>query len=76
MARNIKGEGMCAYGLIIQEIKATKDNFISSLDFVHESRRSNIDARMLAKSSIYSAIGKHVWFASPHLRVFVTPTLI
>jgi len=35
------------------------------VDFVHEKRASNVDAHSLAKSSLYDAIGRHVWFLDP-----------
>ena len=49
------------YGAVIKEIKGMARGF-QTIDFVHESRSSNIDAHVLAKSSLFDAIGRHVWF--------------
>ena len=51
-------------GAIIREIKATAEGF-QELEFVHECRNSNVDAHVLAKSSLYESIGRHVWFIDP-----------
>ena len=56
------------YGAVIKEIKEMARVF-QTIDFVHESRSSNIssniDAHVLAKSSLFDAIGRHVWFLDP-----------
>jgi hypothetical protein len=62
--RSIRGDGLGPYGPIVREIKARKSSF-QHVEFVHESRSSNVDAHRLAKSSVYLALGRHVWFLSP-----------
>jgi len=42
------------YGAVIKEIKEMARGF-QTIDFVHESRSSNIDAHVLAKSSLFDA---------------------
>lgn len=51
-------------GAIINEIKATAAGF-QKIDFVYESRNSNVDAHGLAKNSPFDAIGRHVWLIDP-----------
>jgi hypothetical protein len=62
--RSIRGDGLGPYGPIVREIKARKSSF-QHVEFVHESRSSNVDAHRLAKSSVYFALDRHVWFLSP-----------
>jgi hypothetical protein len=50
---------MGGYGQIIREIMA------GGRSFVHENRQANNDAHFLARSSIYSQMGRHVWFLAP-----------
>jgi hypothetical protein len=59
--RSLSGMGMGAYGHVVREIKARASVFIHS-EFVHENRASNVDAHVLARSSIYAPLGRHVWF--------------
>jgi hypothetical protein len=54
---------MGSYGHIVQEIRARSRKF-NSVDFAYEGRQSNVDARTLARSSIYNEHGRHVWFVS------------
>ena len=61
VVKNIKGDGMGSYGQIIREINARTETF-NSVDIVHEGRRSNIDAHMVARSCVSQSIGRHVWF--------------
>jgi hypothetical protein len=35
------------------------------VEFVHEGRRSNIDAHCLARSSVNFSVGRYVWFVAP-----------
>ena len=55
---------MGAYGHIVQEINARAGAFVSS-EFVHEGRASNVDAHVLARSSVYCEIGRKVLLLSP-----------
>jgi hypothetical protein len=56
---------MCPYGYIVREILSRAREF-GRTEFVHEYRESNEDAHILARSSVYSSVGRHVWFmASP-----------
>ena len=64
VVRNIKGGSTGAYGHIVQEINARAGVFVSS-EFVHEGRASNVDAHVLARSSVYCEIGRKVWLLSP-----------
>jgi hypothetical protein len=43
-------------------------------ELVHEGRDANVDADWLTKSSIYSSLGRHVWFFISQ-KVFVILTL-
>jgi hypothetical protein len=62
--RSIQDEGMGRYGAIVLEIKSRMENF-SRIDFIFERQSSNIDAHLLARSSINLPVGKHVWFLAP-----------
>ena len=64
VVRHMSGQGMGLYGHIIREIKADMASFMAA-EVIHESRNSNVDAHLLARSSIYASVGKHVWFLSP-----------
>ncbi|TVU41435.1 hypothetical protein EJB05_14952, partial [Eragrostis curvula] len=57
--RNLQGAGMGRYGQIIREIK-TRTGAFTEVKFVYESRRSNLDAHVLARSSILNSVGRHV----------------
>ena len=56
--------GFGRYGPIVLEIKTQTKSF-TRVEFVHEGRRSNIDAHCLAESSVNFLVGRHVWFAAP-----------
>jgi hypothetical protein len=71
------GELMGSYGQIVRKIKRLVQEF-ASFELVHENRRSNTDAYNLARSSIHSSIGRHVWllnaasrgcFYEPHFMI-------
>lgn len=62
--RSIQGQGMGRYGAVVREIQSRRDSFVS-LDFVHEHRSSNADAHNLARSCVYSSVGRQVWFLEP-----------
>jgi ribonuclease HI len=72
---SIRGEGMGSYGHIVQEIKARVMEF-QTVQFVHEGRKSNVDAHVLARSSIYLELGRHVWFIDPPQDVCKQQTII
>ena len=55
---------MGSYGQIIREIMAGGRSF-EAVEFVHENRQANNDAHLLARSSIYSQMGRYVWFLAP-----------
>ena len=57
VVKNMQGFGMGSYGHIIREIKARMMASFTSVEFVHESKNSNVDAHRLAKSLIYESIG-------------------
>jgi hypothetical protein len=62
--KSLTGDGMGYYGHIVQEIKARAGSF-RCVDFVHESRNSNVDAHNVARSSLPLSLGTHVWLQSP-----------
>jgi hypothetical protein len=62
--RSIWEGTMGSYGHIVQEIRARSHDF-NFVDFVHHVRQSNFDAHVLARSSGYGKLGRHVWFVSP-----------
>jgi hypothetical protein len=64
VVRSLLGEGFGRYGPIVQEINVRKRSFMRA-EFVHEGRKSNVDAHLLARSSVNLSIGRHVWFMEP-----------
>ena len=54
------GDRLGSYGQIVQEIVATVRGF-QAFEFAHEGRRSNGDAHGLARGSLFSNLGRHVW---------------
>jgi hypothetical protein len=73
--RSLSGMDMGAYGHVVREIKARASVFIHS-EFVHENRASNVDAHVLARSSIYAPLGRHVWFIEPPDGICSTYTFV
>jgi hypothetical protein len=61
---------MGRYGAIILEIKSRMENF-SRIDFDFEGQSSNIDAHLLARSSVNLPAARHVWFLETPM-AFVT----
>jgi len=61
--RSIREGSMGSYGHIVKEIRARLREF-NFVEFVHEGRQSNFDAHVLARSSVYDELGRHVWFIS------------
>ena len=61
---SIREGSMGSYGHIVREIRARLNDF-RFIEFIHEGRRSNVDAHNLARSCIYANLGRHVWFVSP-----------
>jgi hypothetical protein len=59
--RSMEGRNMSRYGQIVKEIQTRAHDFLL-VDFVHENRKSNVDAHTLARSLISFDIGRHVWF--------------
>lgn len=55
---------MGPYGYIIREIKEQAMSF-QKMEFVHELRGANYGAHNLARSSLFSAVGRHVWLLNP-----------
>jgi hypothetical protein len=64
VVRSLAGDGMGAYGHVVQEINARVCEF-QKVQFVHEKRTANIDAHCLARSSLFLSVGRHVWFGDP-----------
>jgi len=62
--RSIQGPGMGEHGHIVKEIRREMTNF-TKVQFIHEGRRSNVDAHNLARSSVYNAVGRFVWLLAP-----------
>ena len=63
VVRSLLGEGFGRYGPIVREINVRR-SFMRA-EFVHEGRKSNVDAHLLARSSVNLSIGRHVWFLEP-----------
>jgi predicted RNA methylase len=61
--RSIEGRNMSPYGQIVKEIQIRAHDFF--VEFVHENRKSNVDAHTIARSLISFDTGKHVWFLEP-----------
>ena len=61
---SIREGSMGSYRHIVQEIRVRSNDF-RFVEFIHEGRRSNVDAHNLARSCIYANLGRHVWFVSP-----------
>ena len=64
VVRSIQGEGLGPYGAVIRDIQARRSSF-TKVEFVHESRSSNVDAHVLARSSVLLDVGRHVWYMGP-----------
>ena len=73
VVRSIRDNGLGQYGHIVQEIRASLNDF-QVAEVRHEGRVSNEDAHRLATSSIYKSCGRHVWLVNP-LNVFVFLTV-
>ena len=67
IAKGVQG----SYGAIISEIKARAAHF--SCNFIHESRRVNVEAHKLAKFSTSLSLGRHVWLGQPHDQRCIPP---
>jgi hypothetical protein len=55
---------MGLYGQIVKEIKARTNDF-EFVDFVHESRLSNVDAHNLARGIVTNKTSRHAWLLLP-----------
>jgi hypothetical protein len=62
--RSLEGKNMGLYDQIVKEIRTGAYDFLL-VDFVHENRKSNIDARTLARSLISFDTCKHALFLEP-----------
>ena len=62
--RSFMGQGFGRYGLIVWKINDRRQSFTRA-EFVFEGRRSNVDAHLVARSSINLSIGRHMWFLEP-----------
>jgi hypothetical protein len=62
--RSLLGEGFGKYGPIVREINVRRRSFTGT-NFVFEGQKSNVDAHILARSSVNLWIGRHVWFLEP-----------
>ena len=56
---SIREGSMGSYGHIVQEIRARSNDF-RFVEFIHEGRRSNVDAHNLVRSCIYANLGRYV----------------
>jgi hypothetical protein len=61
VVKSIRQGDLGIYGQVIREINERKTAF-SSVEFVHEHRDSNTDAYRIARSSIHTEVGRHLWF--------------
>jgi hypothetical protein len=59
VVRSIQGGSLGSYGKVIKEIRDTMKLF-GQVEVVHEGRTAIGDADILAKSSIYSPLGRQV----------------
>ena len=57
--RNLEGRNMGPHGQIVKEIQTRAHDFLL-VDFVHENRKSNVDAHTLARSLISFDTGRRV----------------
>jgi hypothetical protein len=64
VVKSLRGLGMGLYGHIAREITMGLVS-LTSVAVIRDRRSSNVDGHMLAKSSIYNSVGRHVWFFSP-----------
>lgn len=64
----LDGAGMGQYGHVIREIQATRKVF-QLVQFVHEGRKSNADAHLVSRSSLYDSLGRHLWLLTPPMGV-------
>jgi ribonuclease HI len=62
--RSLAHDTLGVYSHIVKEIKADAAAF-QRMEFVHEKREANHDAHVLARSTLFSSIGRHVWFFDP-----------
>lgn len=62
--RSIGETSMGLYGQIVKEIKARTNDF-EFVDFVHESRLSNVDAHNLARGIVTNKTSRHAWLLLP-----------
>ena len=58
------GSTMGAYGQIIQELREDVKAF-PLMESIHERREANHDTHVLARSTLASSFGRHVWFFDP-----------
>jgi hypothetical protein len=68
VVRSLLDEEFGRYGPIIREINVRRRSFTRA-EFVHEGRKSNVGAHLLARSSVNLSIGRHVWSMKPSDRV-------
>ena len=66
--RSMAWTDMGPYGQVVKEIKEEARDFVF-VDFVHENRNSNVDAGILARSSISFNTDRHVWLLDPPSRI-------
>jgi hypothetical protein len=62
--RSLLGEGFDSFGPIVREINVRRRNFTRA-DFVFKGRKSNVNAHILARSSVNLSTSRHVWFLEP-----------
>jgi hypothetical protein len=67
--RSMEGRNMSPYDQIMKEIQTKAHDFLL-VDFVHENRKSNVDAHTLARSLISFDTGRHVWFLEPSFGIY------
>jgi ribonuclease HI len=64
VVRCILEEAMGSYSHVVREIKARMADF-QEFKIVHEGRRANVDAHMLARGALGTDVVRHVWFLNP-----------
>jgi ribonuclease HI len=62
--RSMAGSTSGVYGQIVKKIKDGAADF-QMMEIVHERREANSDAHTLARCTLLSSTGRHVWFCVP-----------
>jgi hypothetical protein len=64
VVKSFREEALGPYYHVIRDLRAMQGDF-QHFELVHENRRTNLDAHGLARSSLYTSLGRYVWFLQP-----------